>query len=106
MITCQACQVPCPDDAVFCSKCGAKIQRPEPVKIPKAMTVAEAAKIFFGGAVSPGFLYEQVRKHNLPHVRMSTGKVLLDADELAAWWKEELEKSKVPPSASKLRRIL
>lgn len=104
---CKFCNSKISGDAIFCSKCGSKIIRyiePETPKIPKAMTVKEAVKIFFSGTISEGFIYTAIREHRLPHVRMSSGKILLDVDELNIWWKQELEKSKYVPSTG-LRRI-
>ena len=106
MITCKSCNVPCSDDAIYCSRCGAKIEKQlEPPKIPRAMTIKEAAKIFFSGTVSQGFIYTAIREHRLPHVKMSSGKILLDADELNQWWQDELAKSKAP-TTSGLRKIM
>lgn len=105
MLICKSCGTLCAPDALFCHKCGTKVEQPETVRIPKAMTVSEAAKIFFGGTVSQSFIYQAIREHKLPHVRMSGGKILLDVDELSNWWQAELEKSK-NPVVSGLRRVL
>lgn len=83
-----------PGDA-FCCKCGAKVELPpEPPKIPRVMTVKEAAEIFFGGKISRGLLYEMVRRHRIPHTRLTSGKVLFDVQELSQWWAAEQQRSK------------
>ena len=93
-MNCQSCNSEMHQSAIYCSNCGTKLEKPEPVKIPKVMTVAEATKIFFNEAVSQGFIYAAIREHRLPHVKMSSGKILLDMDELITWWNMELENSK------------
>lgn len=67
----------------------------EQKSIPKVMTVQEASQNFFQGKVKPGLIYEAIKSHRLPHVRLSSGKILLDTDALIKWWNEELKKSTV-----------
>jgi hypothetical protein len=108
MSVCKNCNTPYLTDAVFCSKCGTRIDHPynaEPTKRPQTMTVAEAVKDFFQGRVSQGLLYAAVRERRIPHVRLSSGKVLFDVGELSVWWAEELKKSKLTDVRGSLRRI-
>ena len=56
----------------------------------KCLTVRQASEEFFKGTISQGFLYKEVRKGNIPHVRMSRGKILFDEDYLEKWWNEKL----------------
>jgi excisionase family DNA binding protein len=62
----------------------------------KRMTVKQAAEIFFCGNVSEALIYKEIRLGRLPHVRLSSGKILLDADSLEQWWQEQLSKSVQP----------
>jgi hypothetical protein len=108
MSICKYSNTPCLTDAVFCHTCGGKIEKSiniMPSQIPQTMTVAEAAAIFFNGKVSPGLVYQAVREHRLPHVKMSSGKVLLDVDELTRWWADELKKSRLTTVKGGLRKI-
>jgi excisionase family DNA binding protein len=103
---CKECNAPLSEGDLFCSKCGAKKVEPilEPLKLPKMLTVKEAASMFFSGKVSAGLIYSAAKEHRLPHVKMSGGKILLDVDELNKWWDEELKKSKLTVVKG-LRRI-
>jgi excisionase family DNA binding protein len=77
------------------------------------MTVKEAAEIFFENTVSKELLYREIRNGNIPHVKVSEGKVLLDADMLEQWWQTKLAESmqkpelaeEVPKNFGKLRKI-
>lgn len=62
----------------------------------RMMTVKQAAEIFFEGEVSTGLIYKEIKKKSLPHVKLSTGKILLDVDSLDEWWNEQLARSTVP----------
>jgi excisionase family DNA binding protein len=77
------------------------------------MTVKEAAEIFFENTVSKELLYREIRNGNIPHVKLSEGKVLLDADTLETWWQSKLAEStqqaepkeEISKNYGKLRRI-
>ena len=77
----------------------------------KKMTVKEAAKDFFEGTVSKELLYREIRNGNIPHVKFSDGKIILDVETLERWWSDQLNQSVVAhteePSKEygKLRRI-
>jgi len=73
-------------------------------KIPKTMTIKEAAEIFFQGNVSEGLIYKLAREHRIPHVKLTGGKILLDTEVLTDWWSEEVRKSTVVVGRG-LRRI-
>jgi len=59
----------------------------------KCLTIKQASKEFFKGAVSISFLYKEVREGKIPHVKLSKGKILLDSDCLEKWWNEKLMSS-------------
>ncbi len=108
MIICKSCNAICTDEAVFCHKCGSKLEIPviqEQPRIPHTMTVKEASEIFFQGRVSIGGIYKAIRESKIPYVRLLNGKLLLDTDELTKWWENELEKSKRIDTMPRLRRI-
>jgi hypothetical protein len=69
------------------------------------LTVQEAARDFFQGKFSACKLYDLVKKHEIPHRRMSTGKVLFDEDELLKWWRDGVKRSTEKPKLVGLRRI-
>ena len=75
------------------------------------MTVKEAAKEFFEGTVSKELLYKEIRNGNIPHVKFSDGKIILDVETLKQWWNDQLNQSAVhveeepPKDYGKLRRI-
>ena len=59
----------------------------------KRLSVNQASEEFFEGNVSPGMLYDLVKKNEIPHVKLSGGKILFDADSLELWWQNKLFKS-------------
>ena len=91
--------------SIYCPKCGTKAEIVEAKKLPKMLTVEEAANSFFGNSVSKGFLYECCRTKELPHVRMHKGKILLDEDKLVEWWSQKLDKSTEKSKVIGLRKI-
>jgi excisionase family DNA binding protein len=104
---CSACDMIVPDGSIFCSKCGTRfeiIKEENPV-VPMAMTVEEASKIFFNGTVSKELIYKEIRAGKLPHVKMGKNHLLLDRNELTAWWQEQIEKSKQKQKPFGLRKI-
>lgn len=60
---------------------------------PKRLTVKQAAEEFFQGNVSEGMIYSMVKKGEVPHVKLSSGKILLDAESLELWWQNKLTQS-------------
>jgi hypothetical protein len=61
-------------------------------KKKKRLSVKQASEDFFEGNVSPGMLYDLVKKNEIPHVKLSNGKILFDADALELWWQNKLLK--------------
>lgn len=57
------------------------------------ITIKQAAEIFFEGNVSKELLYKEVKAKNLPHVKLSSGKILLDTGALERWWESKLLRS-------------
>ncbi len=60
------------------------------------LTIKQAAEQFFEGNVSEGLIYSLVRKGEIPHVKLSSGKILLDSESLELWWKDKLTQSIQP----------
>ena len=77
----------------------------------KRMTVKEAVTEFFEGTISEELLYREIKNGNIPHVRISKGKTLLDVQQLEIWWQQKLMESvqlaedEQPKEYGKLRRI-
>lgn len=75
------------------------------------MTVKEAVTEFFEGTISEELLYREIKNGNIPHVRISKGKTLLDVQQLEIWWQQKLMESiqpaedEQPKEYGKLRRI-
>jgi excisionase family DNA binding protein len=57
----------------------------------RRLTVEQAIEEFFQNNIGKSTLYEMVRKNDIPHVRLTKGKILFDLDRLESWWKERLE---------------
>jgi hypothetical protein len=102
---CRECNSNILPDSVYCSVCGIRIITEEPKKLPQMLTVQEAVKDFFQGKFSAGKLYDLVKKHEIPHKRMSTGKILFDEDALIEWWNAGVKRSTEKPKLVALRRI-
>lgn len=77
----------------------------------KRLSVKQASEEFFEGNVSPGMLYDLVKKNEIPHVKLSGGKILFDADALELWWQNKLlkplhnESSELDDGYGKIRKI-
>lgn len=72
--------------------------------LKKRMTIEEAAKIFFQDSVSKGLLYKLCNSKEIPHVRLSSGKILLDSEELEKWWENKLRESTQDESVKEIKK--
>lgn len=74
--------------------------------IPKMLDVKEAVSEYFSNTISESYLYALVKRKMIPHVRLSSGRILFDRDKLTEWWNKELEKSTEKEVVTGLRKIM
>lgn len=68
----------------------------------RVLGVRQAVEEFFDNSISKEYLYQMIREKQIPHVKLG-GRILLDEDELAKWWNEQLKESTVWHGLHKIR---
>ena len=74
-------------------------------KKPHRMTVKQAVEEFFENTISEGMIYSLIKKGEIPYVELSSGKKLLDWEQLELWWNNKLTQSVQPKQVLQENRI-